>query len=1315
MTDSHDSFARLSLQDQRLSGEAWPDSSEGEAFAFPLSPAQERMWRADRARPGNPAYNASFRWELKGPVRLDLLTRTFEEIIRRHEILRATFTEIDGVPVQVIAPSMHLEIDWKDLRWLPSEERMAEIDRLCLREARRSFDLQTGPLVRAGLLRVGDDQFVLMFTLHHIVSDGWSIAVIMEELGQIYGAYAAGLESPLAELAIQYPDYVVWQRERLEKLEMLGQLEYWRRKLTAYKRLEVPPDFPRSAEPTLNSAIISEMLPRELAEALKAFSNASGGTMFSTSLAACMALLARYSGSSDLAVGSPLAGRHRSEIENLVGLFVNQVIFRISAQGNPLFTEFVDRVKATVWEAFANQDVPFETVVGRIRGENEELPEPLYVVNFICQREYARASQFVFEFAGIRMSTMPSKSQGALYDLNFFLVERAAGWRLSLEYNTDLYHETSAQNMFRDFRFLLEEVAANPNRRISDFSLPGLETSTAKGSPAWPASAPEGAGSSRNQERSEVYALPASVAQKRFWLLSNLFPGNAAFQLPACVRISGPLSSEILEKSFQAIIARHEILRTTFEEIDGGLAQVVAPSREFRLPPTTLEGVEAGEMESRLEELTRQAAGEPIDLREGAAFRVRLFRMNPNDHVLIVIMHHIIADGWSQGILQQELWSVYRAFAEHRDPNLPPLAIQYGDFSAWQAEWLRSDAARAHLDFWTKRLAAPLPILDFPTDRPPANRLASTGAIETLLLDADLRASLKAMSQGEQATVFMLMLTCFVALLARWTGQHDMVIGSPVANRQTETEALIGPFAGPLALRFDLSGDPTLRQALGRVRDVILDGFGHTELPFEVIMDNVTARSVRGRNPIFQFYFLYQAAFLQSRQLRELTITPSPTLSVGTSFEMQCAVIERAEGLRVQLEYNPDLYNAATIAGFLGQFRSVLEAFVSNADRPLSSLPLDVPRKETRSSSSADRPKTDYGAPREEIESALARIWESVLGREKIGIHDDFFDLGGHSLLAVRLLKLVDEHLKCELPLASLLDASTIEQQAELVRRGRGEAALKPAPARTGPETIPLFYLGGYPTFRRLTKRLSAGRQFHSLGMQDSIVRESSGPKTLASIAEHFVRLIRERQPHGPYMFAGWCSHGLLALEIAQQLRSQGEKTALIVMIETPNPVAKMAYPKWKRRIAASQLKISLARFELAYLRAVKRPEAMEYARSRIRGKLRSIAYSIGGASHKSPPREMSPIDILYQAADAYRPGPYPWPVLLMRGARKSFGFGQDPRLGWANLLEGLTVVQVPGDHFSIMGSRAEVLSEEIRRQMAKSDEVFRSNLTTET
>ncbi|HXW57677.1 MAG TPA: condensation domain-containing protein [Candidatus Cybelea sp.] len=1300
MTNPRDSAFRLSLQDERPG--AWP----GERFAFPLSPAQERMWRADRARPGNPAYNASFRWELRGPVRLDLLARTFDEIVRRHEMLRTTFTEIDGVPAQVIAPFLHLEIDFKDLRWLPGEERLAEMDRLCLREARRGFDLEAGPLVRVGLLQVGDDHFVLTFTLHHIVSDGWSIGVIMEELDRIYGAYAKGLDSPLAEPEIQYPDYVVWQREQLERPETLKQLDYWRRKLAGYRRLEVPPDFPRPAEPTLESAIISEMLPRELSEALKTFSHESGGTMFATSLAACLVLLSRYSGRSDLAVGSPLAGRHRPETENLVGLFLNHVIFRTSAEDNPLFSEFVDRVKAMVWEALANQDVPFETVLGRMREEGRELPEPLCGVNFICQREYAHASQFVFEFGGIRLSTMPSKSQGALYDLNFFLVEREAGWRLSLEYSTDLYRETSARNLFGDFRHLLEEIRANPHRRISDFSLPGGETSLAGVSLGSPSAAPQGAGGKGNLAPGDVYALPVSVAQERFWLLSNLFPGSAAFQLPACVRISGPLSGEILERSFQALLARHEILRTTFEEIDGQLRQLVAPGHEFRLPATSLEGVAASERESRLGELVRQAAAEPIDLRNRSGFRVRLFRVNLNDHVLIVSMHHIIADGWSQAILQDELWSVYQALAEHRDPNLPPLAIQYGDFSAWQGEWLASDGARAHLDFWTKRLSPPLPIVDLPTDHPPANRLASKGAIETLLLESDLTASLKAIAQHEHATPFMLMIACFASLLARRTGQQDMVIGSPVANRLRETEPLIGPFAGPLALRFDLSGDPTLRQALSRVREVVLDGFSHAELPFEVIMDHVTTRSVRGRNPLFQFYFLYQAAFLRSRQLPHLAITPLPTLSVGTSFEMQCAVIERAEGLRVQLEYNPDLYDAATMADFLGEFRSVLEALISNPDRPLSSLPLRVQANRASSAASFEQTKPDYGAPRDGVESALVRIWESVLGRGKIGIYDDFFDLGGHSLRAVRLLKQVEERLGSELPLASLLDASTIERQAKLVRRERGEPPSESVPVRMGQGTIPLFYLGGYPTFRRLTKRLSAGREFHSLGMGDSIVRELQDPKTLPSIAQHFVRLIRVRQPHGPYMFAGWCSHGLLALEIAQQLRAEGEKTALIVMIETPHPVAKMAYPKWKRRIAALQLKLSLARFEFAYLGAVKGSEAVEYVRSRIKGKLKSIAYSIGIGGRQTPARRrMSPIDILYQAADAYHPEPYPWSVLLMRGVRKSFGFGQDPRLGWGSVLEGLTVAQVPGDHFSIMGAGAEALSDEIRRHMAKSDE----------
>jgi condensation domain-containing protein len=447
--------------------------SDGDLFAFPLSPAQERMWLADRARPGNSSYNASFRWRLEGPLDPDILERAFNEIVRRHEILRATFSRIDRDPVQLIAPSAPLRIEMRDLRLLPAEQRESEMDRLAAEEALRSIDIDKGPIIRVGLLWMEDQRYILMLTIHHLVCDGWSIGLIMEELQKIYAAFAEGRESPLRDLDIQYPDYVVWQRECLAGAEIEQQLAYWKKKFANYKRLEVPADFPHAAERTTNSATVSMLLPRELTEALKKFGNEQGGTLFITSLAVCLALLRRYSGETDIAVGSPLAGRNRTDLEGLVGLFVNHVVFRSDVAGDPTFPEFVAQVRDTVWEAFANQDVPFGNVVKEARGSPESQSDPFFFVNFICQREYARAATFVFEFAGIRMSTMPSKSQGALYDLNFFMVEREVGWRLSLEYNTDLYSERTAKQMLEHFREILDAVAANPNRRLSEFSLSG--------------------------------------------------------------------------------------------------------------------------------------------------------------------------------------------------------------------------------------------------------------------------------------------------------------------------------------------------------------------------------------------------------------------------------------------------------------------------------------------------------------------------------------------------------------------------------------------------------------------------------------------------------------------------------------------------------------------------------------------------------------------------------------------------------------------------------------------------------------------------
>src|SRR3984893_17074520 len=398
-------------------------------LAFPLSPAQERIWRADRQSPGDPAYNCAFRWSLKGPLDAPVLERAFNEIVCRHEILRATFPQIGVDPVQLIAPSVCLKLIVSGIRSMPDAERESKIEVICREEATRGFDVATGPLIRVRLVQTEEQRHLLLLTLHLLISDGWSIRVIMGELQKLYSAFSEGRESPLPDLTIQYPDYVVWQRERQVERALGDQLAYWKSKLSGYRRLEVPGDLPPPGDDARNSDIVSLELPRELTDALNEWSNRQCGTMFITVLAAYKALLHRYTGETDIAIGSELAGRRRTELEGLVGLFINHVVFRTNVSGDPRFVDLAERVRDTTLEIFANQDVAFEDVIEARKADGVPCPEPFSHVNFNCYRAFGGSSNYVLEPSKVQVVPIPSISQGALYRLNFFMVERESGWR----------------------------------------------------------------------------------------------------------------------------------------------------------------------------------------------------------------------------------------------------------------------------------------------------------------------------------------------------------------------------------------------------------------------------------------------------------------------------------------------------------------------------------------------------------------------------------------------------------------------------------------------------------------------------------------------------------------------------------------------------------------------------------------------------------------------------------------------------------------------------------------------------------------------
>jgi thioesterase domain-containing protein/acyl carrier protein len=451
------------LHTENLSLENRPPAGEEDIFVFPPSIAQQGFWLLDQLEPGNPAYNIAVRFRLEGPLDTHLLERALNEIVRRHEVLRTTFDAVDGEPMQAVHPSMTVPISVLDLRPMDGQERDAEEERLTLEEARRRFDLSAGPLLRAQALQLGDQEYVFLVTVHHIVSDGCSIGIITNELGAIYEAFSQGLEAPLPELPIQYADFAHWQQESLDGPRMVAQLAYWKRKLGNPSGFDVPTDYPRAPHRSFNGNILSRLLPRSLTERLADFSAQEKSTFFMTSLAALKILMLHRSGLPDVQVGTLLAGRDRVETEPVIGPFINTVVLRTDLSGDPTFVELLARVRETVLEAMANRDVPFERLVQALSPKRALNRHPMFDVNFIFQRDFVRP----LKFAGIALTAIPSRSPGAIYDLNFFMVERADGWRLSCEYDTDLFAAASVDRMLWQLQMLMEGVEANPALKTS--------------------------------------------------------------------------------------------------------------------------------------------------------------------------------------------------------------------------------------------------------------------------------------------------------------------------------------------------------------------------------------------------------------------------------------------------------------------------------------------------------------------------------------------------------------------------------------------------------------------------------------------------------------------------------------------------------------------------------------------------------------------------------------------------------------------------------------------------------------------------------
>ncbi|MGP8094399.1 MAG: condensation domain-containing protein, partial [Candidatus Sulfotelmatobacter sp.] len=433
-----------------------------------LSFAQQRLWFLDQLEPNSAVYNISRALRIGGALDASLLRRCLNEILRRHDSLRTSFKAVEGQPVQVIQAMASLEMPIMDLSGPPKAEGEAQAERLCAEEAQRPFDLTRDLLLRARLLRLGAADHILLLTMHHMASDGWSLGLLLRELSALYGAFVEGKPSPLPELPLQYVDFAVWQREWLQGEALEKQLGYWRKQLEgAPAALELPTDRPRPALQSYRGALMPWELPKPLLVALAELSRREGATLFMTLLAGFQILLHRYTGSDDIPVGSPIAGRNRTEIEPLIGFFVNTLVLRGDLSGNPSFRTFLGRTREAALGAYAHQDAPFEKLVEALHPERNLSHPPFFQVMFVLQNALSEAA----ELPGLQVAPKLIHSGTSKFDLTFFVKELRGALDVAVEYDTDLFEAETIRRMLGHYQTLLEGIIANPDQRLSDLPL----------------------------------------------------------------------------------------------------------------------------------------------------------------------------------------------------------------------------------------------------------------------------------------------------------------------------------------------------------------------------------------------------------------------------------------------------------------------------------------------------------------------------------------------------------------------------------------------------------------------------------------------------------------------------------------------------------------------------------------------------------------------------------------------------------------------------------------------------------------------------
>ena len=1061
-----------------------------EAKTSELSFAQERLWFLDRLEPQSAAYNLVTARRLSGRLALAALERALGEIVRRHDTLRTTFADVDGVPVQVIAPCCELTLSLVDLSALDAPARDAEVRRMVAEEARHSFDLATGPLFRAALLRLGRDEHVLLLNMHHIITDAWSMTVLFREMQALYAAYREGRASPLPELAMQYAEYAAWQRAHLTGDTLEALLAYWTAQLAgAPALLAIATDYPRPPRQTHRGAREPLALSAALIASLRALGRGETATLYMVLLAAFQRWLAQYSGSQDIVVGSPIAGRPSKAAEALIGFFANTLALRADLSGDPTFRQLLRRLRRTVLDAFAHQDLPFERLVSALHPERSLSHSPIVQALF---NVYTRANPSP---ADLRMDDVPVDAETTKFDVALYLTTSGDGAAGLLSYSTDLFDRHTIRRMLGHFTRLLAQIAANPDVRLSELECLD-ETERLQVLETWNRIERPDADDRDVHRRFETWAIAtphADAVACENGTLTYTELNARANQLAHYLQTLGVGPDARvgigLERGLEAIVALLAVLKA-------GGAYV---PYDTSVPAERLAGLAADAGITLLvtqASLRQRFAGvdvRTITIDRDAAAWADASTSNPmpldvGPNRLAYVIYTSGSTGVPNGVMVS-----HGALRNYVDAVAQRLALRpgwrYGLVSTFAA-----DLGHTVL-FPSLTTGGVLQVVSQSALSDPA-RFAATFRSRPVDVLKIVPSHLDAMLSGDAPASALprRLLVCGGERLTAKLMQRVRALAPvcEVANHYGPTETTVGVIAQTVADEA-IERHVPLGRPLGNTRCYVLNAAMRplpVGIPGELYVGGPqVARGYLGRPRLTATRFVPDPFGSDGERLYrtgdQVRWRPDGKLEFLGRLDGQVKIrgfrVEPAEIEHVLSEH-PDVREVRVIVRENDDAAAQLIAYVvGSAERDalrvhmrrrlpeylvpssivlLDRLPLTpngkldaraLPSPACASTDGADGPSTP-------IEGVLAGIWAEVLRADRVGRDDDFFGLGGDSLRAIRVMARIRDLLGVELPVVRLFESSLSELAGEVERWRRAAPALPPIVAGARPAVIPLSY-----------------------------------------------------------------------------------------------------------------------------------------------------------------------------------------------------------------------------------------------------------------